>query len=115
MGARIIKITISLFVAASDWLRSRFGQLLGRHTRGTCVVLAFHSVTPEQRARFARHMDALSLLAKPIRADVKFPPDGGVRHVAITFDDGLQSLLYQAVAGIRDHCVTGVQTCALPI
>jgi len=103
MGARIIKLTISLFVAASDWLRSRFGQLLGRPTRGTCVVLAFHSVTPEQRARFARHMDALSLLAKPIRADVKFPPDGGVRHVAITFDDGLQSAVDNALPELQQR------------
>src|SRR5260221_9656236 len=27
----------------------------------------------------------------------------------------LFSLLFQAEDGIRDHCVTGVQTCALPI
>ena len=28
---------------------------------------------------------------------------------------GLLSFFFQAEDGIRDHCVTGVQTCALPI
>ena len=27
----------------------------------------------------------------------------------------LKSFFFQAEDGIRDHCVTGVQTCALPI
>src|SRR5438132_7159190 len=32
----------------------------------------------------------------------------GMRHVAVSF-------FFQAEDVIRDHCVTGVQTCALPI
>src|SRR5947207_9494120 len=30
-------------------------------------------------------------------------------------DEGVVSFFFQAEDGIRDHCVTGVQTCALPI
>ena len=43
----------------------------------------------------------------------------------VTKNDGLESFVdtilevffffFQAEDGIRDHCVTGVQTCALPI
>src|SRR5260221_7742108 len=39
------------------------------------------------------------------------------RHVVVE-DDGVADFLFfffQAEDGIRDHCVTGVQTCALPI
>src|SRR5260221_162289 len=31
------------------------------------------------------------------------------------FDLGGEGFFFQAEDGIRDHCVTGVQTCALPI
>ena len=36
----------------------------------------------------------------------------GVRDVAVV---GVMCFFFQAEDGIRDHCVTGVQTCALPI
>src|SRR5260221_1727319 len=42
------------------------------------------------------------------------------RKVAVGVTDtkgssGLRAFFFQAEDGIRDHCVTGVQTCALPI
>src|SRR5260221_8701901 len=50
--------------------------------------------------------------------------DDRVRTVAMDATDGLRrgdkvrdtgGFFFQAEDGIRDHCVTGVQTCALPI
>src|SRR5260221_331221 len=51
------------------------------------------------------------------RLDVRH--DGGYYTVKdyVTMDVVLSTLvfIFQAEDGIRDHCVTGVQTCALPI
>ena len=44
---------------------------------------------------------------------VKYVSDGALRVVVI--DGVLFFFFFQAEDGIRDHCVTGVQTCALPI
>ena len=46
--------------------------------------------------------------------------DEGVKRVGDRFCASLVCILFfffffQAEDGIRDHCVTGVQTCALPI
>src|SRR5260221_680440 len=61
-----------------------------------------------------------SILIKLIRVSV-----GTVRHprrckivvidIQITLKQMLRDFFFQAEDGIRDHCVTGVQTCALPI
>src|SRR5260221_4787718 len=42
------------------------------------------------------------------RPPLSFPMDGSVSSTSAVF-------FFQAEDGIRDHCVTGVQTCALPI
>src|SRR5260221_27701 len=42
------------------------------------------------------------------------PPGEVIRPPCVTRDPA-SGFLFQAEDGIRDHCVTGVQTCALPI
>src|SRR5260221_5633893 len=44
-------------------------------------------------------------------------PSASTNSFAMTFGGGadFKVFLFQAEDGIRDHCVTGVQTCALPI
>src|SRR5215204_1223575 len=45
------------------------------------------------------------MIARPLRS---YSPEGPETRTPSTF-------FFQAEDGIRDHCVTGVQTCALPI
>jgi peptidoglycan/xylan/chitin deacetylase (PgdA/CDA1 family) len=101
MLKRIINLSISIAVGAGDWLSNQFRRLLGPKPCGTCVVLAYHSVTPEQRPQFASQLDMLLRFAKPIRADVEVPTDDGGRHAAITFDDGLQSVVDNALPELK--------------
>ena len=105
MAKRIIFLTGSLFVEAGDLLWNNARRLLGLRPRGSCVVLTYHSVTSEERPRFARQMDTLLRYAKPVRADVEaLPPDGG-RYAAVTFDDGMQNVVDNALPELEKRSI----------
>jgi peptidoglycan/xylan/chitin deacetylase (PgdA/CDA1 family) len=94
---RIVKFVISIFYCGFQQLKAVFHKLIGRELPDLCIVLYYHSVRPEQRNRFARQMADLVRWAKPVRADVKEPLKTGFRHVAVTFDDGFQSVVDHAL------------------
>jgi peptidoglycan/xylan/chitin deacetylase (PgdA/CDA1 family) len=92
----IISLLISLVVRAVDVISGLFGR---RPTRG--VVLFYHSVKAEDRARFAKQMDLLLRKAKPVRADIDRLPATAGTYVALTFDDGLECVLENALPEIQ--------------
>jgi peptidoglycan/xylan/chitin deacetylase (PgdA/CDA1 family) len=94
---RLIKLFISLLVRAWDAAQTVALRLFGHQPRPTCVVLYYHAVPPGQRARFARQMDDLLRLAKPVPADLPALPSSGARYCAVTFDDGFVSVLENAL------------------
>ncbi len=97
MPKRLINLTISTLVGASDWLRDRVSVLVGRKPRKRCVVLAYHSVTDAQRSQFASQMDVLVRKAQPLRADVDECPPQRERYAVVTFDDGFQNIVDNAL------------------
>lgn len=101
MLKQLINLSGSLIVAMFDWLQAVSRRLFGQQQRGTCVVLAYHSVLPKERAKFARQMDFLVRHTKPIRADVKQLPDDGGRYAVVTFDDGLENIIENALPELR--------------
>lgn len=62
-----------------------------------CVVLYYHAITRDDRPRFARQLDLIKRLAKPIAANTKDTLTDDVHHVVVTFDDGFQSILENAL------------------
>lgn len=94
---RSVKVVISSFfflaAATTDWFR----RLLGSQAPATYVVLYYHAVPAQTRERFAQQMDTLVRLAMPIPADSSDPLKPGKRYVAVTFDDGLLSVIENAV------------------
>lgn len=54
------------------------------------MVLYYHVVKAEERERFARQMDVLCRLTRPI--SIENPPEleAGVHYAAVTFDDGFR-------------------------
>ena len=99
MVKRFVNLTISLFVRFVDWLRGA----LGTRRSPVCVVLAYHSVTDEERPRFAAQMDLLVQKAQPVAADVEALPDGEKTFVALTFDDGFQNIVDNALPELRSR------------
>jgi peptidoglycan/xylan/chitin deacetylase (PgdA/CDA1 family) len=94
---RVVILLISCGLFLLDFARRVFLRLIGKRTPGTCVVLAYHGLPDEQRARFARQMDILRSIATPIRADNTDALAESKHHVAVTFDDGLTSFAQNAL------------------
>jgi peptidoglycan/xylan/chitin deacetylase (PgdA/CDA1 family) len=101
MLKRITNLVVSLCVRTLDALGNACRRLVGLSPRCTCVVLAYHAVTPEQRAQFSHQMDTLTKRAKPIRADIERLPKEGGQYVAVTFDDGLESVVENALPELK--------------
>ena len=97
MITRLIKLSITLIYFFC--LRSiRLVRVLFRmDVHGTCVVLYYHSVRPDQKNKFEKQMDALLKFAQPVAANYSGKLEKGRHHAAVTFDDGYVSVLEQAV------------------
>ena len=102
---RIIFLTGSLLVEAGDLLWNNARRLLGLRPHGSCVVLTYHSVTSEERPLFARQMDTLLRYAKPVRADIEALPPKGGRYAAVTFDDGMQNIVDNALPELEKRSI----------
>ena len=101
MSKRVINLWLSLGLAASDWLWYLFSRLLGRAQAPMCIVLAYLSVGRQERVRFARQMDILVRYATPVPAAVRALPSPGGRYAAVTFDDGLQCIVENALPELK--------------
>ena len=94
---RILKLVISMGFYVGCRIRSWSRRIMSEKLPGTCVVLYYHAVTSKQRNKFAHQMDDLIRWAKPVRADTMNPLERGVHHAVVTFDDGFQSVVENAL------------------
>lgn len=94
---RIIKLSISLVYHVYTRTKETIRRLARGTPSPTCVVLYYHAVATEHRARFAAQMDVLKRLATPIPACNESPLRPGKHYVAVTFDDGLVTVGENAV------------------
>lgn len=105
---RILKLSISLgfFVVASvgRWL----GRLCGQCPEPWCTVLYYHSVPPYQRQLFARQMDYVCRLTTPIVLDGRTRFADGARYCCITFDDGFQSVIHNALPELHKRNIPAI-------
>src|SRR5579871_1619058 len=100
MLKRRFNLVVSIFVAATDSVVNFLSRLVGGKPK-TCMVLAYHSVPAEERELFAKQMDVLKRVATPVPANVAALPDKAGRYVAITFDDGLETVFDNALPELR--------------
>lgn len=98
-------IGISLAVLVFDYLWRMVFLLTGRKRPFPLVVLAYHSVAPEKRDAFAWQMEQLRNWAKPCRADSGPLSSIGRRPVAISFDDGYQTLLQNVIPEVEARAI----------
>ena len=96
VGKRIFKVAVSTVVFIGDWLWLHLRQVAGPKLPGTCVVLYYHAVPGDQRANFARQMDVLLRLCKPVKSESTEPLGNGY-HVAVVFHDAFVSVCDNAL------------------
>jgi peptidoglycan/xylan/chitin deacetylase (PgdA/CDA1 family) len=97
MLKRLVNLAGSTLVWAVDSVGDSVNRIVGKSSGPKCVVLAYHSVTQQQRPLFAKQMDVLLRKSEPVHADVHTLPAGGGRYAAMTFDDGLENILVNAL------------------
>ena len=98
---RLIKLQISLIVFATSCFWDVMRRIAGRLTTCQCVVFYYHSLPTEQRGRFAHQMDLLVRWAQPIPADIRTPLLPNKRYAAVTFDDGFENVVENALPELR--------------
>jgi peptidoglycan/xylan/chitin deacetylase (PgdA/CDA1 family) len=94
---RALKCGVSLFIYFADEIGSIMAYALRKKTKAKCVVVYYHSVPASERHLFARQLDLVLSRTIPIRTDADIDPACGQDRVAITFDDGFENFLTQAL------------------
>jgi peptidoglycan/xylan/chitin deacetylase (PgdA/CDA1 family) len=97
MSTRVLKFIISAGLWMVDRLRAVVRCLLGRQAISTYVILYYHSVAADQRARFSRQMKILVRMTTPVQLGVPFQPNPGARYSSVTFDDVFANVLEYAL------------------
>jgi peptidoglycan/xylan/chitin deacetylase (PgdA/CDA1 family) len=95
--SRALRLLISIFFFAGIRVRQAFSQMLGGTPTATCIVLYYHSIASEYRKVFAKQMDMVLRFTNPIDPEHLPPLLPGRHYSVITFDDGFQDAVENAV------------------
>jgi peptidoglycan/xylan/chitin deacetylase (PgdA/CDA1 family) len=97
LASRLLKLCISVGFFLAVKLQRAALRVVGKTSPPTCVILYYHSIAAECRQAFARQMDTVARLTTPI--DLEDVPRllPGKYYSAITFDDGFQDAIENAV------------------
>lgn len=100
---RIVALAISLAVRTCDIVRTQARRWSGLVEPRSGVVLYYHAITLQQRSSFAWQMDELLRHASPFEAGAPegMPQPGN--NVAVTFDDGFQSVVDNGVPELAER------------
>jgi len=99
--ARVMKLAGSMGCYGATLVWEKLQRVAGKTPPGRCVVLHYHALPLRQRQRFARQMDILLRCAKPLRPELKTPLSPGVLHAVVTFDDGYESVVQNALPELQ--------------
>src|ERR1035438_5875484 len=100
---RIVKCVISLALFAGSRV-SRFVRILtGGKPAGSCVILYYHSVPPDQRDLFAKQLDVIVRHWRSIDVTGPVNLQSGVDFAGITFDDAFENFVDQALPELQER------------
>lgn len=101
MLKRMVNLAGSIMVRIGDSVYENSCRLVGKPLPRRCVVLAYHSVPAAQRDLFVKQMEMLSKQATVVHADIAGLPKQGGHYAAITFDDGYEDVVENALPELR--------------
>jgi len=94
---RFVILIISGAFFALDSAYAEISRLWQSGRKSKCVVLYYHALPSTQLSRFARQMELLLRLTRPVPASFSGPFETGCRYAAVTFDDGFLSVITNAI------------------
>ncbi len=98
---RQLKLAVSLLLRAWDILHDAFFRLIGKPLPPRCMVLYYHAIPARHRALFARQLDTILRIARPVSTNPNGGLTPGTRYVSVTFDDGFVSVLHNAAPELK--------------
>jgi peptidoglycan/xylan/chitin deacetylase (PgdA/CDA1 family) len=111
-GPSVLRRALMLVVSAGFWgylsLRGAFQRLLGRIPPATCIILYYHSVPAKDRKAFAKQVEMLARIARPVSVNDVSALEPGTRYAAVTFDDGFEDAIENAVPELVKRNVPAV-------
>lgn len=84
-------------------MRKTFLMVLGRQPKGKCIAIFYHGIPSKKRQAFARQMDILLRLAKPVPADFNGEISKDTLYVIITMDDAFESQYKNALPELKSR------------
>ena len=94
---RIFIVGCSLLYYAVHCIYLLFRYLVKSDRPGSCIVFYYHGIASDLQIRFSKQLNIIKKFSIPIPADHSHPLQSGKRYSIITFDDGLISVLHNAV------------------
>src|ERR1700723_1452668 len=95
--SRTFRLLISVFFLAGVRVQQAFSRMLGGTPTATCIVLYYHSIAPEYRKGFGKQMDMVLRFTNPIDGEHVPTLLPGVHYSVITFDDGFEDVIENAL------------------
>jgi peptidoglycan/xylan/chitin deacetylase (PgdA/CDA1 family) len=108
VNKRLLKLSISVLFLAGDRLWEAARLLVGREARSTYVVVYYHSISAAEKWRFARQMEMLARLTKPVRLGEPLQCEPGARYSSVTFDDVFANVLEHAIPELQQRHIPAV-------
>ena len=105
---RMLKLAISIvfFMGSCCWRALLL--TVGRKPEATCIVVYYHAVFSDQRQAFAKQLDRILHLSTPIDLDHVPALIAGRRYSAVTFDDGFENVVHNAVPELMKRGIPGM-------
>ena len=105
---RLLKLSISIVFYIVYRCLSLIFILFKDHMPGSIVVLTYHSVKPHQCHQFEKQMDYLLKAGRAVLVDMPDTLISNQHHIGVTFDDGFQSLLMNALPAMRARKIPSI-------
>lgn len=99
MISRIVKLIISV----AYFVLKKAMRFLSVKGIGDLVILTYHSIKDEERSLFAKHMNEVVKVGQAVFADSQPPGERDKRFIAVTFDDGFQSFVDNALPILNER------------
>ena len=93
---RLLKTIISIMFLLGYKCYSTACHIFKKKSPSTLTILTYHSITSDQHQKFIRQMDMLKKY-HPIFPGTKIEPNDGRHYVAVTFDDGFECIIENAL------------------
>lgn len=103
MVIRNIQLLVSILFFVGNKLLIYILKIFNKSFPGTITFLTYHSVKKEQRVKFKKHMEDILKYSHPVYANIDGPLPDNQHLIAVTFDDGYQSIIDNALPIMHDR------------